>query len=645
MSEVKISALPPASSANPSDIFPIVQGGVTKQLPISAILSSAKDKSVSHLKALPATPTSGVVYSVIGFYSGSTAGGGLFVFNPDGDKSTHNGVKAYAPEALQAWAGTQADIATLLNWTGVGSGVWVRILNGFVTPEMAGAVGDGSNENDSLQKALNISQNSLFILAGGKNYGFTQLEIKGGTTIVSNSSTFTRMSPSTAHGMIINDNVSVDVLSIFSQGGPTGDRAILLKGGNFKAGCVSVYAASEGSFTSVNWAMEIDSGSAEVLSNIAIDCFKVINYRCAMFAKRVNGMIVNDITVQFYQLAFYLQDCQDVSMDVASISGLSTTLTGNPGENGILMESTYSNASNNIRISNWHVKDSGEHGYRMGGQFTISDVYFENCISTRPGRAGYVAWPLASEWHGGCGFKVLGGTSTTGQRHKNIHLNNCTVIDCDINPTFGIGHGINNFTAYQVFVCEDVFITDCKVKNSGSQAYSALQGMVIGATNNIHISNFDCDATERPALKLQDEPPTSAGWSFGINGLYINGAVLRVRAANVAVIYAESVRYSHSDWKLKNINCYGGRSAIRLETPSTGSHPTDALVDLSYQGSDSDEATVTTPIVTGSRVFRAAVTAPWRVMATDPSFKDGTFYTDTITGNIRIRKSGSWNVL
>lgn len=37
MSEIKISALPPASSANPSDVVAIVQDGVTKKLPISAI--------------------------------------------------------------------------------------------------------------------------------------------------------------------------------------------------------------------------------------------------------------------------------------------------------------------------------------------------------------------------------------------------------------------------------------------------------------------------------------------------------------------------------------------------------------------------------------------------------------------------------
>lgn len=165
MSEVKISALPPASSANPSDIFPIVQGGVTKQLPISAILSSAKDNSVSHLKALPATPVSGVVYNVVSFYDGWAAtatppsGGGKIVFNASLSKSNHNGVTGYAPEAIQAWAGTQADIATLLNWTGAGSGVWVRVdLLGFVTPEMAGAVGDGSAlDTPSIQAAIDCA--------------------------------------------------------------------------------------------------------------------------------------------------------------------------------------------------------------------------------------------------------------------------------------------------------------------------------------------------------------------------------------------------------------------------------------------------------------------------------------------------------
>lgn len=135
-------------------------------------LNISTENFVDSLKALPTSNIQdGAVYHITGFYAGGSTGGGHVVFRATGSKSSHNGVTVYAPEALQAWAGTQADIATLLNWTGVGSGVWVRIMNGFVTPEMAGAASDLiSDDTDSVQAAINVSD----IVIGMGKYRLTQ---------------------------------------------------------------------------------------------------------------------------------------------------------------------------------------------------------------------------------------------------------------------------------------------------------------------------------------------------------------------------------------------------------------------------------------------------------------------------------------
>lgn len=95
---------------------------------------------VSHLKALP---TTGLIddqqYSVAGFYAGSNLGGGGFVYDASRSWADYNGGTVIAPPAIAAWDGTQADIATLLNWTGSGVGCWVRLDKGFVTPDDFGA--------------------------------------------------------------------------------------------------------------------------------------------------------------------------------------------------------------------------------------------------------------------------------------------------------------------------------------------------------------------------------------------------------------------------------------------------------------------------------------------------------------------------
>jgi hypothetical protein len=102
------------------------------------------------LKALPtaATAQTDTVYNVVGFYSGATKGGGAFIYDATTSRTLHNGGTIIAPEAVTAWDGTQANLPTLLNWTGTGSGCWVRSdLRGDISPEMFGAIMDGISDN------------------------------------------------------------------------------------------------------------------------------------------------------------------------------------------------------------------------------------------------------------------------------------------------------------------------------------------------------------------------------------------------------------------------------------------------------------------------------------------------------------------
>jgi hypothetical protein len=98
------------------------------------------DTHVTHLKALPvvANAQTGTVYNVVGFYSGTTKGGGKLVYDATASKSLHNGVTHYSPESLIAWDGTQGNLATLFSWTGAGSGCWVRLLESIPTIDIAG---------------------------------------------------------------------------------------------------------------------------------------------------------------------------------------------------------------------------------------------------------------------------------------------------------------------------------------------------------------------------------------------------------------------------------------------------------------------------------------------------------------------------
>lgn len=100
---------------------------------------------VSHLKSLP---TTGLVdcqqYIVAGFYAGSNLGGGTFVYDASRSWADHNGGTVIAPPAIAAWDGTQADIATLLNWTPTGGvGCWVRVGSEVLIEDFGAVVGGG----------------------------------------------------------------------------------------------------------------------------------------------------------------------------------------------------------------------------------------------------------------------------------------------------------------------------------------------------------------------------------------------------------------------------------------------------------------------------------------------------------------------
>lgn len=157
MAQRKISELPSASSVGDSDLIAIVQGGVTKKLAASFLKAGSV---VTHIKALPASPTDGQAVNVVSFYSGWAAtskppvGGGPFVYNASISKSAHNGGTVISPESIVAFSGAASDIATLLGWTGSGTGCWIRDLNGGnVSVDMFGANSGASNDTPSFSAA------------------------------------------------------------------------------------------------------------------------------------------------------------------------------------------------------------------------------------------------------------------------------------------------------------------------------------------------------------------------------------------------------------------------------------------------------------------------------------------------------------
>lgn len=139
------------------------EGGwqVVQQINQSTVIFSADG-----IKGLDDAPKiDRAAYSVAGFYAGTEVGGGQLIYDASRDKADHNGGTVIAPEAIAAWDGTQGNLSVLLDWTGTGTGAFVRVhsiplAKQEINTSWFGALQDETTE-DSLptQKVINALTN------------------------------------------------------------------------------------------------------------------------------------------------------------------------------------------------------------------------------------------------------------------------------------------------------------------------------------------------------------------------------------------------------------------------------------------------------------------------------------------------------
>lgn len=82
---------------------------------------------VAGLKGL--TPSAELYQQVKGYYVGTSAGGGVFYFDPDLSSEHHNGGSIIAQGALEFWDGSSSSLESFLNWSETGTGCYIRIID------------------------------------------------------------------------------------------------------------------------------------------------------------------------------------------------------------------------------------------------------------------------------------------------------------------------------------------------------------------------------------------------------------------------------------------------------------------------------------------------------------------------------------
>lgn len=543
---------------------------------------------------------------------------------------------------------TSDTFAVSVNGTQITGAIPRLISDGFgdaLNAKDFGIVGDGSDETTEIQAALNAASGKTLLFEAGKIYGYTQLTVKNNSIILTFGSTFNRLSASTTYGFIVEAGVKADVINITTPGGASGDNAMWIQGSNVALDRVSISATAQGVYNSANNALLIGSTpTGSMLSNITISSFYCVNFTNGIAALYVSFFNLSNALIEYYRRGIYLKDASYSRVDNATCRYTASTCRGAPGENGVLLEARISDtASRNIYFTNCSMQNSGEHAYRLGGLYTIQNVWFSNCSAIKPGSAIVINNPAATEWHGGCGFKVLGNPDAIGHKHKNVFFNDCLVED--INDQFGsfpLGHGAGNFSGFQVAVASNVYISNCSVKKNANSTYSCGYGIEILAADHVYFENVQIEDMYS-FVRLYEAPidPAYPGWALPYEYIYFKNCFFNTaNSGNVLVVGDDYQNQNNHDIYLIQCHLSGGARATRVEpVTGTGSY-SKVYFDFTYTDCTENPAVATIPIcwgAGGNDIVVANVRGPWHPNAYGPQLGNASFWQDTYAGNLYTR--------
>ena len=540
---------------------------------------------------------------VKGYHAGTTKGGGYFMADLSDNASADNAGTVIVTRGGKRWK----RIADSLSFADFG----VRLSS--------------DNQTDLIQQALNVAaQAQLQIEFEQGEYVIDSLIIPTGSRLKTNYAIFKNHTATSGRILTVQANVEIDVLNLTLAGGDN-VSGMKLCGNNITIGLLSCQADKPSQY-----GVFIQSVDSSQLTNICIRESRIKNFKSAMPIFNVQQAVISNITIEQYVTGVYLRDVRQSYFEQANIYGTSVHSSGGAGNNGLLIESTLSSgSSHSLHFIGWNVRESGEHAYRLGGQLSIQDVWFTNC------RAGKTGNAKNNQATGGCGFKVLGATSVRGQGHKNIYFDNCHVEDVN---TSAKGQG--NFAGFLISNVDNIHITNCSVI-ANHYTYSSWHAYSFESVTNIFLSNNLSDKARQHAIRFVAATYSDhIGWDGVIKNVVIHGGCYSVvQDANSAAIYftkGSGVAGQIGEINMTGARVKGGVAAIRIESYYT---PEDCYFDFSYSDPMSTDGA---PPILGSPVL-FNIRSKWFGNYSSPA-KDGSIFTDSVTGVVRERIAGTWQV-
>ena len=369
------------------------------------------------------------------------------------------------------------------------------------------------------------------------------------------------------------------------------------------------------------------AGSANIRDNalrilnstdVQIGRVYVENYSWPVWAELCGWLRFGWVEAYGYAKAIHLDGCSHVQIEGGHVYGKAPNSQYAPGYNGLLIEADEPTTS--IHVKDFTVEDAGEHGVRLSGFKTQSNIWFDNCMA---------------RGSGGSGFKVLGGDDNeNGFRNRGITFNACTAIDS--------GTINRNCCGFLIQRADDVRLISPVVKKA-KQTYSAVEGIRLSGVSHVTVVAPKIMDTHKFAIHIDEACGNVQDVTF---------TDLHVSTPSGHGIYLQNPGVEFRDMRFKGglVEVYDGDGAgfyAGRYTSPEDSGTWRGMNELEVTFSDSTGASrqiSTSSSETALGSFMADITM-WRAADAAPSwppFAGGSMILDRRLGTRQVMKGGVW---
>lgn len=395
-----------------------------------------------------------------------------------------------------------------------------------------GLVGNGTTDDTAALRAA-FGSGRTVVFDENATYSYdprTTLVVTQGTRLLFRGAKLYERASYDRPSIKLESNTYADRLDVSIAGG-SACRGVFIIGSEVTIESVRVVARSQAGGHFRQRGFSIGEQYSSISARVNVGDVYVENFDYAVGLQNAQDVTVSSITIRSSTQGVWFMNTRRADIERGNSAVLSPNAKGSAGENSVLIEATSDNGTHDIHVKNFQSYISGEHGFRIGGGYTIDRVTFDRCYSKAAG-SGRAA--------GGCGFKVLGPTvnSSGVARHSNISF-----LDCIVENTHSSGSG-NNFSGFHVGKSRNVRIENPVVRAAPTTSYeesdySAWAGISIIGSENVDIIAPVIEKCTFAGIHIFDivEPSGGPVWGSDPAGIRIQGGTIDLcgRGINIAL--------------------------------------------------------------------------------------------------------------